>query len=243
MSVDIRQFYLFSTLSDEAHACFLEGSRTRCLQDGELVYDVGDEPDFVFVVLQGAVRLEVPLPDGESLFLGVVPASTLLGEHEALCDTYSVARVSAVGDLTLLAIPKGNFLHVFKTEPAFTQTLTQQLAMTMRMLCLAAAHHFTSRVDKKLASILIHLAETIGEKQPESVRLKVKLSQDELAQMISASRQTVNKHLQTWRKQGWIGMDQGRIELFQMAKLKDLSSEQVMQELRSRFNSQRPKGP
>ena len=52
MSVDIRQFYLFSTLSDEAHACFLEGSRTRCLQDGELVYDVGDEPDFVFVVLQ-----------------------------------------------------------------------------------------------------------------------------------------------------------------------------------------------
>lgn len=232
MTPDIRQFYLFSKVSDAALDTFLKGSRVQTLQEGDIIYDVGDEPDWVYLVVEGAVRLEVPLPDGDSLFLGVAPSATLFGEHEALCHTYSVARISAVGELKLLCVPKANFLHLFKTEPEFTQLLAQQLAMSMRMLCLATAHHFNSRTDKKLASLLIHLADRVGEERPEGIHLKIKLSQEELAQMIASTRQTVNKYLQAWRKQGWIGMNQGMIDIFHMAELRELSSEELIKELR-----------
>lgn len=237
MNPDIRQFYLFSKISENAAQAFLNGSRVHALQDGDLIYDVGEEPDFVFLVLEGAVRLEVPLPDGDSLFLGVAPAATLVGDHEALCHTYSVARVSAVGHTQLLYVPKSNFLHLFKTEPEFTQLLAQQFAMGMRMLCLAGAHHFNSRVDKKLASLLLHLADRVGEERPEGTRLKIKLSQDELANMVSSTRQTVNKYLQAWRKQGWIDMQQGMIDIFQKAELQELSSEELLRELSVRIDT------
>ncbi|MDX1694414.1 MAG: cyclic nucleotide-binding domain-containing protein, partial [Ketobacteraceae bacterium] len=147
MDPDIRQFYLFSKVSEAGLVAFLKGSRARVFADNDVIYDVGDEPDCVYVVLEGAVRIEVPLPEGDSLFLGVAPAATLLGDHEALCHTYSVARIAAVGDARVLCVPRENFLHLFKSEPEFTQLLAQQFAMTMRMMCLAAAHHFNSRAD------------------------------------------------------------------------------------------------
>lgn len=237
MNPDIQQFYLFSKVPRDALQRFLEGSRIRTLEDGDLIYDVGDEPEHVFLVLEGAVSLEVPLPDGDSLFLGIAPTSTLVGEHEALCHTDSVARVLAVGKARLLYVPKQNFLHLFKTEPAFTQLLAQQLAMTMRMLILAGAHHFNSRADKKLASLLIHLADNVGEEHPDGTRLTVKLSQDELAQMISSTRQTVNKHLQAWRKQGWIGFHQGIITLYHRQQLEALSSEELLGAMNVRIES------
>lgn len=228
----IKSFYLFSQIPESALSEFLRSAKTVSLPDGALVYDVGDKPDAVYIVLAGGVRLEVPLPDGEALFLGVAPVSTLFGEHEALCNTYSVARVSAMGDTRLCMVPKAGFLQLFEQQALFAQALARQLAMTMRMLCLAAAHHFNSNADKKLASLLVHLAEQVGEKLADNAGseagVSIRSSQDELAQMMSSTRQTVNKHLQIWRKAGWIGIQPGRVDIYQMDQIRALASTELL---------------
>lgn len=226
----IRRSFLFHTLSDEMIHQFLANHKLVGYEHEKVIYDVGTVPDSVYFVLEGAVKIEIPMPDGEVLFIGVMPLSTLFGEHEALCNTSSVARVSSVGISQILVIPKANFVKVFKTEPNFSQALAQQLAMSIRMMCLATAHHFNSSADKKLASLLVHLADRIGKDTGDGLKFGIKLSQDELAYMMSSTRQTVNKYLQVWRKEGWIAIEQGVIEIINQPALEALTSEELLRE-------------
>ena len=126
-------------------------------ENGETIYDVGDVPDYVFVVKQGIVRLEVPLSDGETFFVGPIPETALFGDHEVLTNAQSVARTSAMGAVCALLIPKSNFIQLFNTEIQFVQSLAKQLAMTSRFSCLAMAHLFKHSVENKLASLLLVL--------------------------------------------------------------------------------------
>lgn len=226
----LKSSFLFQTLSEESADSFLQNSRLTNYDNDHAIYDVGDTPESVYFVVSGSVKLEVPMPDGEIMFMGVMPMYTLFGEHEALCSTHSVARIAAVGASEILVIPKTNFLRLFKAEASFSQALAQQLAMSMRMMCLAAAHHFNSSAEKKLASLLIHLANRVGDDSGEHVKIALKLSQDELAHMMSSTRQTVNKYLKAWKDQGWIDIHQGMIEIKQVSKLQALTSEELINE-------------
>lgn len=231
------QSFVFQNVPEPAMDTFLVNAKETQIADAELVYDVGDIPKAVYFVLKGAVRMEVPMPDGESFFLGMAPATTLFGEHEALCETSSAARISAAGDTRLVVIPKGNFLKLFQSEPVFSQTLAKKLATTMRMLIMAAAYHYNSSADKKLASLLIHLSDQLGCDSESGRAITIKLSQDEIAQMLSTTRQTVNKYLQAWRKQGWIAIHQGVIEILDIRSLEQQSSLAFLKELRENYLS------
>lgn len=229
--VDIlKRCFLFQTISDDVIRLFIDKSKLIDYEHGQVIYDVGTVPESVFFVLNGAVKIEIPMPDGEVLFIGALPPGTLFGEHEALCNTSSVACVSSVGGSQLLVIPKTNFVKVFRAEAEFSQALAQQLAMSVRMMCLATAYHFNSSADKKLASLLVHLADRVGKGSDSGLKIDVKLSQDELADMMSSTRQTVNKYLQAWKKKGWIVIEQGVIEIINLAALKALTSEELLRE-------------
>ncbi len=226
-----KQNVLFSQIPDQPLSELVACCKTIALADGQVVYDVNDRPDSLFYVLEGAVRLEVPMPEGDALFLGVAPVASLLGDHEALGNTYSVARVSAMGETSLAVIPHESFNHLFVSEPVFAQALARDMAMSMRMLILAAAHHYNSSAEKKLASLLLHLIGQLHKGGDQGQPVRLDLSQDEIAQMLSTSRQTVNKYLQHWRKQGWIALHHGGIEVLDRAALESLSSRELLREL------------
>ena len=235
----LKRCALFSNLPEAVLQQCLINTRFKHYEDGETIYDVGDVPDYVFVVKQGIVRLEVPLPDGEAFFIGPIPETALFGDHEALTNAQSVARTSAMKAVSVLMIPKSNFVHLFNTEIQFVQSLAKQLAMTSRFSCLAMAHLFKHPVENKLASLLLVLAEKKGvEKEEEkgkqkenSTKLSINLSQDQLAEMLSTSRQTVNKYLGAWKAKGWICYHQGELEILNYDALRTLTSNEMMAEV------------
>ena len=138
---------------------------------------------------------------------------------------------------------RSNFVHLFNTEIQFVQSLAKQLAMTSRFSCLAMAHLFKHPVENKLASLLLVLADKKGEQKGEqqgnsikssvkqSIELSINLSQDQLAEMLSTSRQTVNKYLGTWKAKGWICYSQGELEILDYDSLRALTSSEVMEEM------------
>jgi len=235
----LKKCALFSNLPEAVLQQCLVNTKFKHYEDGETIYDVGDVPDYVFVVKQGFVRLEVPLPDGEAFFVGPIPETALFGDHEALTNAQSVARTSAMEAVSVLLIPRSNFVHLFNTEIQFVQSLAKQLAMTSRFSCLAMAHLFKNPVDNKLASLLLVLADKKEEQQGNSIKssikpsikLSINLSQDQLAEMLSTSRQTVNKYLGAWKAKGWICYSQGELEILDYDALRTLTSSEVMKEM------------
>jgi len=238
---------LFTNLPEAVLQQCLVNTKFKHYEAGETIYDVGDVPDYVFVVKKGFVRLEIPLPDGEAFFVGPIPETALFGDHEALTNAQSIARTSAMEAVSVLLIPRPNFVHLFNTEIQFVQSLAKQLAMTSRFSCLAMAHLFKHPVENKLASLLLVLADKKGEQKGSqkriqkgvqqenstkpSVKLSINLSQDQLAEMLSTSRQTVNKYLGAWKTKSWICYQQGELEILDYDALKTLTSSEVMEEM------------
>ena len=222
----LKRCALFSNLPETVLQQCLVNTRFKHYEDGETIYDVGDVPDYVFVVKQGLVRLEVPLPDGEAFFVGPIPETALFGDHEVLTNAQSIARTSAMAAVSVLLIPKSNFVQLFNTEIQFVQSLAKQLAMTSRFSCLAMAHLFKHPVENKLASLLLVLAEKKEVQQSSSIKLSINLSQDQLAEMLSTSRQTVNKYLGAWKVKGWIGYYEGELEILNYAALRALTNDE-----------------
>ncbi len=236
----LKRCALFSNLPEAVLQQCLVNTRFKHYEDGETIYDVGDVPGYVFVVKQGFVRLEIPLPDGEAFFVGPIPETALFGDHEVLTNAQSVARTSAMEAVSVLLIPKSNFVHLFNTEIQFVQALAKQLAMTSRFSCLAMAHLFKNPVDNKLASLLLVLADKKGKQKGvqlgNSIKLSINLSQDQLAEMLSTSRQTVNKYLGAWKAKGWIGYHQGELEILNYTALRTLTSDELMKEMNALQN-------
>ena len=231
----LKKCTLFSILPEAVLQQCLVNTKFKHYENGETIYDVGDVPDYVFLVKKGFVRLEIPLPEGEAFFVGPIPETALFGDHEALTNAQSIARTSAMEAVSVLLIPRSNFVHLFNTEIQFVQALAKQLAMTSRFTCMAMAHLFKQSVENKLASLLLVLAHTKGvqkgERQKNSIKLSINLSQDQLAEMLSTSRQTVNKYLGTWKAKGWICYHQSELEILNYDALKTLTSSEVMEEM------------
>ena len=68
-------------------------------------------------------------------------------------------------------------------------------------------------------------AASYGKRCPEGIRIELKLSQQELANLVGTSRESVNKQLRTWEDKGWIRLDRGMLLVRRPAALEDLAGE------------------
>ena len=222
---EIKKARIFAELSDESLAPLAESSRLIHKQHGDIIYNVGDKPDALYLVVEGHVRYDIPTQEGQEMFLSVAPATIVFGEQEILSQSTSIARVCIIGNTKLLVLPQREFLDLFNTEIKLAQALSRQMAFSTRALSYMMAYHITSPIDTKLAGLLLQLGVLIGtEHKNESnhqsiLRIELKLSQDEIANMLAITRQSVNKYLQRWKKEGWIRIEDGYLELMEVDQL------------------------
>lgn len=222
---EIKKASIFSALSDEILTPLAEASRVVKKRQGDIVYNVGEHPDALYLILEGHVRYDIPAQEGREIFLSVAPASIVFGEQELLGNSTSIARVSCIGDTQLLVLPHREFLDLFNTEIKLAHAITRQMAFSSRTLSYMMAYHITSPIDTKLAGLLLQLGVLIGKEQKDEemkqscLRIELKLSQDEIATMLGVTRQSVNKYLQRWKKEGWIRMEDGYLELIEIDRL------------------------
>lgn len=222
---EIKKAGIFAELSDESLTPLAECSRLTKKKQGEIIYDVGDLPDALYLVVEGHVRYDVPAREGQEIFLSVAPPTIVFGEQELLSQTTSIARVSTIGDTLLLTLPQAEFLVLFNTEIKLAQALTRQMAFSSRLLSYMMAYQITSSIDTKLAGLLLQLGVLIGKEhkvgssEQSILRIELKLSQDEIANMLGVTRQSVNKYLQRWKREGWIRIEEGYLELIDVNKL------------------------
>ena len=104
-------------------------------------------------------------------------------------------------------------------RPEVAEALLQALAQRLRRTNEALADLVFSDVPGRVAKQLLDLADKFGEPGPEGVLVHHDLTQEELAQLVGASRETVNKALADFTQRGWIEVDQRQVLLMDMERL------------------------
>jgi len=179
----------------------------RRLGAGETLFLKGDEGDALYGILDGVIRIGAMAPSGREIILNVLEAGDVFGEIALLDGLPRSADAVALNATELLVLRRRDFLPLLEREPRLAIHLLELLCERVRWTSELIEDAAFLGVPARLAKRLLGLATVYGRPVPDGVQIELKISQSTLGQMMGTSRETINKILQSWRKEGWIALE------------------------------------
>ena len=187
---------LFAGLGEEDLVGLAREMRTRRFRRGEVLFHQGDPGEALFVVTSGAVKISLPSEEGDEAIIATVNAGDFFGELALLDGAPRSATATALEPTETLALARPRFRELIAGEPALRDALLAALAEELRRLTTHVQELHFLDITGRLAARLTHLAASQGTVAADgAVRLDARLTQSDLASMIGATRQSVNKLL------------------------------------------------
>ena len=190
------------------------------LSRGERLFGEGDDGDCVYVVLDGKIKLTRAAPDGRENLLGVIGPGEMFGELSLFDPRPRTASASAITDARLAALAHDKLLIWLTGRPEVALHLLRALAQRLRRANDVMADLVFTDVPGRVAKQLLDLAGRFGEQQDDGLHVNHDLTQEELAQLVGASRETVNKALADFVARGWIHLSARSVVLLDTDRLR-----------------------
>jgi CRP-like cAMP-binding protein len=203
----LRSAPLFATLDDEAAAALRRSMSEVTLDKGEVVFSEGDQGDRLYVVLEGKVKLGQASPDGRENLLGVLGPGEMFGELSLFDPLPRTATATALTECRLMGLGHADLDAWLTGRPALAKALLTALAQRLRRTNEALGDLVFADVPGRVAKALTELSEKFGVPSDEGIHVTHDLTQEELAQLVGASRETVNKALADFAARGWLTLE------------------------------------
>ena len=183
------------------------GKTTLQIRKKQILFSQGDAAEAVFYILKGQVKLTVVSRQGKEAVVAVLGGGDFLGEACLAGQPKRLATVTSLEDSTVVRIDKTVMTRVLRDEPTFAELfLTYLLSRNVRIQEDLVDQLFNS-AEKRLARILLLLANFGKEGKPEPVIAQV--SQEMLAEMIGTTRSRVSFFMNKFRKLGFLNYNGG----------------------------------
>ena len=183
------------------------------------IFHAGDEGATMYIILHGAVKIFVPALDGREVVLAVHRAGDLFGEMALLDDEPRSASASTMEDTEMLTLNRADFLEVLNSHPVALRAIIDVLVERLRATNQSIQDAYLLDVPGRLARRLLLIANEHGIDTERGRDIGLRVSQQELANMIGASRVAVNKQLQAWRQRGIVDVARQRVVVLDPAAL------------------------
>ncbi len=215
----LRQAPLFSALDDEAATALSASMAETRLRRGDVLFHEGDSGDRLYIVLDGKVKLGRSATDGRENLLAVMGPGQMFGELSLFDPGPRSATVTAVTDATFASLSHEDLLRWLEGRPTVARSLLNQLAARLRKSNDVVADLVFSDVPGRVAKALLDLADRFGRSADDGVHVHHDLTQEELAQLVGASRETVNKALADFASRGWIRLEPRSVVIMDIERL------------------------
>jgi len=202
---------LFADLGSEELQRIAGLCHTQQLNAGEMLFQKGDEGDALFGVRRGQIRIETGASDGSRLTLNFLGPGDLFGEVAVLDGQSRTADATAGEPTELFVLRREDFLGHLEREPTVAVKLIALLCQRIRWMSERMEESVLQPLPVRLARRLCALAADFG--------AEVHISQEQLGVFVGAARESVNRQLQSWRKDGILDLHRGRIMLKNMGRL------------------------
>jgi len=215
----VQQAPLFSRLNPEDAHALVDSMEETHLPRGEVLFHEGDSGDRVYVVIEGKVKLGRQASDGRENLLAILGPGQMFGELSLFDPGPRSATVTAVTDSVLMGLSQDKLLVWLDGRPVVARGLLAQLAGRLRRANDIVADLVFSDVPGRVAKSLLELSRRFGAPAEGGIRVAHDLTQEELAQLVGASRETVNKALADFSARGWIRLEQRSVVLLDVDRL------------------------
>jgi CRP-like cAMP-binding protein len=207
MDGELRGLPLFAAL-DEPAATDLAGALDhRRVVRGHVIFTEGETGDRLFLVTEGKVKISRTAADGRENLLAVLGPGEMFGELSLFDPGPRTATATTVTEADLASLDHDDLRPLLLQRPEVALQLLQALAQRLRRTNEAMADLVFTDVPGRVSKALLDLAQRFGTPEGDTVRVTHDLTQEELAQLVGASRETVNKALSDFAGRGWIRLD------------------------------------
>jgi CRP/FNR family transcriptional regulator, cyclic AMP receptor protein len=210
---------LFAALDDEAAAALRASMVDVQVSRGDVLFHEGDTGDRLYVVTAGKIKLGRTAPDGRENILAVLGPGEMFGELSLFDPGPRAATATAVTDATLAGLGHASLHNLLTGRPGVAQELLRALAHRLRRTNESLADLVFSDVPGRVAKALLDLSVRFGVPSEDGIHVTHDLTQEELAQLVGASRETVNKALADFASRGWIRLEARAVVLLDVDRL------------------------
>jgi len=215
----LRQAPLFQGLDEEASTALENSMTTVSLRRGETLFDEGDEGDRLYVVISGKIKLGRTSADGRENLLAILGPGQMFGELSFFDPGPRSATATAVADAQLRSLGHASLSPVLAEQPNVAYAMLNQLAGRLRRANEVVGDMVFSDVPGRVSKALLDLAERFGRQTDEGILVNHDLTQEELAQLVGASRETVNKALADFASRGWLRLEPRSVTITDIERL------------------------
>jgi CRP/FNR family transcriptional regulator, cyclic AMP receptor protein len=217
----LRRCALFAHVDDARLDALARSLRRRRFRRNEVIFHQGDLGDSLQILASGAVKIVLPSAEGEEAIIATLRPGDFFGELALLDGAPRSATATASEASETLSLPREAFLRMLGQDTQLTLALLSGLATELRRLTGHVGELHFLDLAGRLATRLVRLAREDDPQATGRVELDWPYTQSDLAAMIGATRQSVNKLLSTLLGEGLVAIERDRLVI---SNLEDLEA-------------------
>ena len=215
--------WIFEDLSMDELLRISRLATTRVYEPRKTIVAKGEPASAFFVLLRGRAKVTTRGADGSETAFNVIGPGEVFGEIAMLDGQPRSATVTSLEQCEMAVVDKRSFHDLLTASPSITVKLLAVLARRTRELTTRMEDRAFLDVPARLAKQLVWLADNYGTQSGSQVRIELVLSQQELGDLIGATRESVDEQLREWTRSGIVGQERGRIEISDLGTLRAAS--------------------
>lgn len=210
---------LFSVLPPTERGYFVSRLHHRSYAPGAVLFHQGDTADSLYLVESGHLKVVVTAPTGDEAVLALFGPGSCFGELALIDGRPRSASVIALEQAEIWQLSQSDFRELIRAYPEVAECVFFILTERIRHLSEQVEQAFFHDLRSRLAEKLLQLGTEVGTWHDEELCICLPLTQSDLAAMVGASRQQVNRLICEWRTQGVLSWDQGRLTIYKPDQL------------------------
>ncbi len=220
---------LLSRLEPDEMEEFLALATIEEFRTNEVIFNKGGPGDRLYAILSGRVGINTVSREGKELFLNVLDPGEVFGEIAVLDGKERTAGAKAMTRTKLVGIGRAELLQFLEQHPRLCLRLIEVLCERLRWTSDTVENAIFLQIPSRLAKRLLVLVERLGQpvtpgEEKSAIRIDMKLSQEDLGNMLGVTRESINKGLRSLQQSGVISQESGFIVVHDVDALRNMIS-------------------
>lgn len=207
---DESQLFQVSTLLKEQH-----------YRKGDVIFHQGEPGGCLYIIASGRVRVYLSNQDGREGTLRIYGVGSHFGEFSVLDGAPRSASIAAMSKVTLFVLYRDEFMHLMRSNFALVERVLATLTERLRYTTTYSENLIFLNTPQRVAAMLLQLAEL---ENPPQDPPRVKITQHDLANLVCATRESVNQALQELARQDLLRVERGAVVLLNPAELQRITN-------------------
>jgi len=208
---NLKKIELFKNLSDDELEELDPYLMLESVKKKKEIFNEGDQPEWFYIVSKGKIKITKLSQEGKEIILELISPTDIFGGVAVLRNFPYPANAVAMEDSEILKISRKNLMRLVDRFPNLMYCIALQLGDRMKSSYDSLKNIALERVEARIAALLLKLANKAGQKTKEGLIIDMRLTKQDVADMVGTTVETSIRTFSKFKKQGLLSDANGRI--------------------------------